>query len=320
MLLTGTPRLATLIPVMLAACFSACASEHSHSQIADDGWEPTVISPEFEAGAGPAVFVDAAHGNFHTIDGRFNAFAELLRLDGYKVNSADVAVSKELLSDAEIFVISNAVLGGHDAEWILPTPSAFTPTEIELLVGWVRGGGSLLLIADHMPFPGAVADLAAEFGVIFHNGFAMKSLESGGTASFTRSDGLLVDHPVTRGRSGEERVGSVRSFTGQAFRYVSAVQPLMLIPDEWIVLLPTEAWDHSEATPLISAKGLIQGGVLRYGAGRVAVFGEAAMFTAQSSINDGVVRRMGMNHPKANENAQFVLNVLHWLSGLLDDS
>jgi hypothetical protein len=51
----------------------------------------------------------------------------------------------------------------------------------------------------------------------------------------------------------------------------------------------------------------------------VAVFGEAAMFTAQSFVSDGVVRQAGMNHPSASENAQFVLNLMHWLSGLLDD-
>jgi hypothetical protein len=51
----------------------------------------------------------------------------------------------------------------------------------------------------------------------------------------------------------------------------------------------------------------------------VAVFGEAAMFTAQSWVSDGVVNQMGLNHPSATGNAQFVLNVMHWLTGLLDD-
>jgi len=49
----------------------------------------------------------------------------------------------------------------------------------------------------------------------------------------------------------------------------------------------------------------------------VAVFGEAAMFTAQLA---GPARMpMGMNHPLAKQNAQFALNVMHWLSGMLDD-
>jgi hypothetical protein len=41
------------------------------------------------------------------------------------------------------------------------------------------------------------------------------------------------------------------------------------------------------------------------------------MFTAQTSAQGGAVMRMGLNDPEARENAQFVLNVMHWLSGLL---
>ena len=48
------------------------------------------------------------------------------------------------------------------------------------------------------------------------------------------------------------------------------------------------------------------------GKGRLAIFGEAAMFTAQLA---GPARSpAGFNHPAASENAQFVLNVMHWLA------
>ena len=40
------------------------------------------------------------------------------------------------------------------------------------------------------------------------------------------------------------------------------------------------------------------------------------MFSAQIA---GAERRpMGMNAPMAEQNARFVLNVLHWLSGVID--
>jgi hypothetical protein len=298
-------------------CSYVAAGEADH-QVADEAWAPTVSNPAFDAGDGPVVMVDAAHGNLHTIDGRFGAFAELLRRDGYQVRSADTPVTGALLGQADVFVISNALLGGDDVEWTLPTPSAFTPEEIDTIAEWVAGGGSLLLIADHMPFPGAAADLANAFGIVFLNGFAVEAWNKSGTTDFTRSDGSLADHPITRGRSPAEAVSSVRAFTGQAFRFVAPVEPLMFVRDDWQVLLPIEAWEHSESTPYVSARGLVQGGTLLYGDGRVAVFGEAAMFTAQTSVRDGVVRHMGMNHPLAAENPQFVLNVLHWLSGLLD--
>jgi len=89
----------------------------------------------------------------HTIDGGFRAFADLLKLDGYRVLSADSEVTQELLDQTYVYVISNTVHGGHDAEWKLPTPPAFTSVEIKVIKEWVENGGSLLLIADHMPFP-----------------------------------------------------------------------------------------------------------------------------------------------------------------------
>lgn len=51
------------------------------------------------------------------------------------------------------------------------------------------------------------------------------------------------------------------------------------------------------------------------GAGRVAAFGEAAMFLAQVGSYG---EPMGMNDPEADRNYQFVLNVVRWLSGLLE--
>lgn len=309
-----------LLSIFCIACVSGCTSDQStNSQTADNQWSPTVTTPEFPQGDGPLVLVDAAHGNFHTIEGRYSVFAELLELDGYRVQSANSEVTLEALRNASVFVIANAMYGGDDAEWTLPTPSAFTSDEIAVIVDWVDKGGSLLLIADHMPFPGATAGLANEFGIVFLNGFALKSVMDGGTLSFSRSSGSLADHAITRGRSESEMIESITGFTGQAFRFVTPAIPLLYMPDDWSVLLPIEAWVFDESTPTVSARGLVQGAVLRHGEGKVAVFGEAAMFTAQTSVRDGIVRQMGMNHPAATENLQFVLNVMHWLTGLVGD-
>jgi len=59
------------------------------------------------------------------------------------------------------------------------------------------------------------------------------------------------------------------------------------------------------------------------GRGRIVVLGEAAMLSAQVLMRpgaDGVSRpvfRMGMNRDDI-DNQQFALNVLHWLSGILE--
>lgn len=80
-----------------------------------------------------------------------------------------------------------------------------------------------------------------------------------------------------------------------------------------MVLLPERAWRFSEQTPRISTGGWLQGAVMRIGRGRLAVFGEAAMFTAQRAGENGEFL-MGMNAPAAMENAQFILNLMHWLT------
>ena len=55
-----------------------------------------------------------------------------------------------------------------------------------------------------------------------------------------------------------------------------------------------------------------------FGNGRVAIFGEAAMFSAQIATLPGNPQpiKAGMNVP-GYDNRQFALNLLHWLSGLL---
>ena len=93
------------------------------------------------------------------------------------------------------------------------------------------------------------------------------------------------------------------------------VDTLMRIPATALVHMPNVAWQFSRLTPRLAGAGMLQGAVLTHGRGRVAVFGEAAMFSAQVS---GPQRNpMGMNNPAAPQNARFLLNVLHWLSGAL---
>jgi hypothetical protein len=78
--------------------------------------------------------------------------------------------------------------------------------------------------------------------------------------------------------------------------------------------LPTSPAFTGDEVP---AAGMYQGAVFRYGEGRVAVFGEAAMFSAQKLTIDDRVLPMGMNAPEAAQNPQFLLNIMHWLSGLI---
>ena len=313
-------HLKTLAALACCVATAMALAQHGGHQVADDGWQPDVRNPAFAADAGPRILVDSAHGNWHTIDGRFRGFARLARADGYRVTSASELISAELLEKADLFVIANAVKGGEDSEWVLPTPPAFDAEEAIALERWVTNGGSLLLIADHMPFPGSMAILAEPFGIVFYNGYAKPSPAERSILDFTRASGALADHAITRGRFRNERVESVRSFTGQGFRVTQIAEPLMWLPRDWKVFLPRDAMDQpfDQDMPFVPATGLLQGAVLRHGKGRVAVFGEAAMFTTQVIHRGDTTVLFGMNNPDAAGNPQFVLNVLHWLSGQLD--
>lgn len=301
----------TILILGLTACHS------SSTQKADLSFEPAIPQPAYPEAKGPVVQIDEAHFNFHTTDGRYAAFAKLLRRDGYVVRGLTEPARADTLDRGDIYVIANAIAESDQKGWKLPAEQAFTAGEIEAIRTWVEAGGALFLIADHMPFPGAVEDLAAAFGILFGNGFLYD--ESGESKlEFTREAGLS-DHPITNGRDKSERIDSVRTFTGQAFRAEREVEPLLTVPTGSTLKLPIEAWKFKPTTPSILAGGMLQGAVFRYGKGRIAVFGEAAMFSAQEYTGDEGRVLMGMNRPDAAQNPQFLLNIMHWLSGSIEE-
>jgi hypothetical protein len=212
-----------------------------------------------------------------------------------------------------VLVISNALADRNVGDWSLPTPSAFSETEIDALVEWVRDGGRLLLIADHMPFPGAAADLGAAFGFEFGNGFAVDTAAEASptfapwrgtsTFAFRAADGSLGAHPILSGRGEGSAVEVVEAFTGQAFRSPEDAVPLLILAPTTISLEPDTAWSFSASTRVVDVGGWHQGAALLYGRGRVVVLGEAAQFRP----GDGTVL--------LGDNGRFARNVVEWLAG-----
>jgi hypothetical protein len=310
--------------VSVIAGMMACSLTLPAQQVPDRAFRPPVANPAYADSQGPVVCLDEAHANFHTLDNRFWAFGELLRRDGYVVRALRATFERGALAQCHILVISNAQPSGAGWDsYPYPTPAAFTAEEVAATYSWVRAGGRLLLIADHMPLAGAAANLAAAFGVTFTNGFAVDgfSAESERDAAlakptiFRRTDETLRSHAIVRGRDAQEPVTHVRTFTGQAFQAPATAEPLLVLPAGFIALMPEKAWQFGPHTPRISVGGWLQGAVMRVESGRAAFFGEAAMFSAQ--VTGAERRPMGMNAPQAEQNFQFVLNVIHWLSGLL---
>ncbi len=306
--------LVSLLCVLGVSCSGAAPPDASPDalenapQRQDESFElPDTGPPEFAPGRGPRVGIDEAHHNYHTADGRYRAFAELLQRDGYRVAGFAHELTAESLSGIDVLVISNAVSAENEDDWSLPNHPAFSEAEVAAAGAWVHAGGSLMLIADHMPMPGATASLARAFGVLFHDGFAYNADDTG-LMTFAKEDGRLAEHGVTHD------IPAVMTFTGQAFLLAPGTdgEPLMLLEPGSYVLLPPVAWEFDDSTPRIPADGMIQGALLRHGSGRVAVFGEAAAFSAQ--LGSGSSTPMGMNSPDAPYNARFLLNVMRWLT------
>jgi hypothetical protein len=325
--------LATFVVILAVTATAANAQ-----QIADSAFHYAGPEPAYAAGSGPRACIDGAHHNFHTLDNRYLAFGTLLRDDGYRVRANTDAFAPESLVECDIMVISNATAEANAEDWAYPHPPAFTSDETTALLAWILGGGSLLLIVDHAPMPGASGDLGVLLGAHMLDAYVgMEVFGDLDEAAFARAaelygvpiDGLLesigepgdmAEHAILEGRNPDEAVSTVTTFTGHAFYPSSQMEPLLVLgPDAGggAVLNRNLPEAPPEATPTFPVGGWLQGGAVRVGQGRAVVLGEAAMCTAQLAGPQRLP--MGMNNPLAPQNAQFCLNVVHWLSGLLGE-
>jgi len=215
-----------------------------------------------------------------------------------------------------VLVVANPLAAENESDWSYPHPSAFTKDEIREPIAWVRGGGRFLLIADHAPVAGAARDLGAVFGIVMIDAYA-----DGGPGSdrFRTADNTLVAHAISQGRSSAERVDSVTTFTGQAAQITHGWQPLLVFgPDASARISLQQAFQEGSGAdwPGFSVAGWIHGAVREWDRSRVVFLGEAATCSAQLAGPDRFP--VGMNDPAAPQNAQFCLNVIRWLSGVID--
>jgi hypothetical protein len=294
--------------MVIAALLLASIASLSQQQ-ADPTFDTSVKNPAYMT-SHPKIRIDEAHFNFHTASGRYKPFADLLTNDGYNVGATKEPFTAQSLNGVDVIVIANA--GSAAPTAADRTKPAFTEAECAAMREWVRGGGALLLVADHAPAGASAAILGAEFGVDMSKGYTGDPVYyehvilDSSWVRYSRANGNLGEHAITRGRDASERINSVLSFTGQSLKG----------PNESTALLKfsAQAFDvddpnNPDKAKITSAAGRVQALAMPFGKGRVVVFGEAAMLTAQE-------RNFGMNYP-GTDNRQLVLNVMHWLTGLL---
>lgn len=321
------------------ACILLSFSQIAGAQQPDTSFRYVIAAPAYGINAGPVVCIDESHANLHTITGTYAPFATLLRADGYQVQGLALTWSSPALQQCAVLVVANAIATANTRDRSLPHPPAFSKVELDTLVAWISAGGSLLLIADHAPWPGAVADLGLILGVDMLDAFAAPGDSGAVIAVFGTPDvpdsawrryasdrglpfrpiagavanpGSLASHPILRGRSAAERIRWVVSFTGHGFYPSDRIQPLLVFGPRAKAML-----DRPDAATF-PIGGWLQGGAVELGRGRAVILGEASMCTAH--IGGPRRIRTGMNISEAPDNAQFCLNVLRWLTKVVGSS
>lgn len=315
------PVAATYHPPYLLAIgallvLTACADQQEYDSSFDTAVEEPAYTREH-----PRVLFDEAHRNRHPADATYKPFAELVENDGYALERNREPFTPELLRDVDVLVLASAKGANDEAD-----DPALTEAEADVVIEWVRAGGSLLFVTDHYPFGTAIGNVARRLGIEMSEGITEDSVHHDPATTdesqllFSRENGLLADHPITNGRNERERVERVVSFTGQSLR--GAGTPLLLLSATAVNRPPIVEVERDGDDSRVSitygdavpATGFSQGLALELGRGRVVVLGEAGMLSAQL---DREGRPFGMNVP-GNDNRQFVLNTMRWLSGLLE--
>ena len=294
------------LPLLLLLGMAAPAQ-----QAADPHFNAKVDNPAYTKNF-PRVLFDEAHFNSESTNGRYKPFADLLFNDGYHVAVNRQPFTKESLKSFKILVIVNP-LGSEELDDDAAAGPAFTKEECDAVIDWIGSGGALLFVADQAPFSSAAEILAKRLEVDMSKGYttdpanADKELDNPSVIVYSRENHLLAEHAITKGRNDAERVTRVLIFTGQSLKGAAGSDAFLKLADT--------ALDNVESSAKSdSARGRAQGIASRLGKGRVVVLGDAAMLSAQ--VTGGDNRPFGMNIPDI-DNRQLVLNIMHWLSGLL---
>lgn len=257
----------------------------------------------------PRVLIDAAHKNvFSTSTNRIEPLVQLLRADGFALDTIRDAFRRESLAGADLLVILTAT-GQSTQTTVAP---AFTPREIDAVHDWVVGGGALLFCLDHFPFVTSGRQLAERFGVEVFLGYVADSLNFDSTHGdsrtpvYSRSNGgLSFNHAIARGRNPQERLERVAVFGGLSMTGPAGSSVLLRVGSSAVNLgdrgRPGEGLGAAQAIALTTGRG------------RVVITADCTMWTAQLAGSDGAPLQLGMARRDL-DNRQFALNAARWLS------
>lgn len=295
----------------------------------------------------PTLVYDEAHNN-QPSDGPTGGLLEVARSVGAQVRIGRRSLDKELADgEPDLLVIVDPLSmprseffgrfrgrrGPITAAWPQYWTAdagrpAFSRTEIEATVEWVREGGGLLLVVDHAPFGAAAAELARALGADIRNAFTWDGRHKPPDYThpetddpktsyilFERAEGMIGDHPILSGPGEGGALEAVATYVGTSVRGPVGSVPLLILSDS--------AFDYYRAWPdgpirRWAAGGRSQAVAYELGRGRVVIVTETAAlmkdpFGAKYRRDPKGVG-MGLSYTRG-DNRRFAENILRWLGG-----
>jgi hypothetical protein len=280
--------------------------------------------PSAQAPSARRVMLDEAHHNIMaTASGGYRPLVHLLTDAGFEVTANTLPFGPDRLATTDIVVVANPNGADERAPVDKRAASAFTDPEVEAVEEWVNGGGGLLLVTDHYPTGVAARSLAERFGVKLSGGWtddpahrwALPGYDHVfGYLVFSLENGLLADHPITRGYDEWEKIEGVSTITGGSMEGPAGSVSLLRLSPTAVDWIPSSTRAPSNTAPRaqvrdfnpcpscdqVSSAGRSQGIAFVFGRGRVVVIGE------MGALVDYSVPGM--------QNRQFALNIVRWLS------
>lgn len=280
---------------------------------------------------GARILFDAAHHNWLGAATWDPLLAEL-REDGHLVSLNQRRFTPAGLAATDVLIVANPsplprdvrTSRGLEEYWWGRTAAApaLEDDEVDAIVEWVTGGGGLVLMIGHAPSGAATSNLTIALGADVRNSITRDpGLEDpayapagsrGRYIRFRREDGSLREHPITTGRSPDEKVESVTTYVGTSVMGPPGSATLLALSDK--------AVDHRRdppgeggATRRISASGRGQAVAFGFGEGRVAIVTETGMFTEGTVRTPGGEVGRGLSYQGA-QNARFLRNAVSWVA------
>ena len=135
--------------------------------------------------------------------------------------------------------------------------------------------------------------------------------------AYTVQNGLLADHPITRGRNEAERIRRAVTYTGQSLSVPRNATAILKLGERAVDRIYALKDGQPVVTGTPSAAGRAQMVAIEHGEGRIVVGAEAAMFSAQILLRgEKEPLRVGFNRP-GSDDRQLALNVMRWLTRAL---